>query len=222
MEEVYLTKKNISSKADEWIAMLDYSSSRLKKFKFIPKNSALLVIDMQEYFLSKNSHAFIPEANAIVPNINSLIDEYRNKDFPVIFTYYALEKDEEPGIMGRWWGDILRVSDPLSKIHTSIKWKENDILLRKNRYSAFIGTNLDQLLKDMRINTLIITGVMTHLCCESTAREAFMKDYDVYFVVDATATGSEEFHISSLKTLTDGFTIPVKTDTVLMEVKRFA
>ena len=56
---------------------------------------------------------------------------------------------------------------------------------------------------------------MTHLCCESTARAAFMKDFEVYFVVDATATQYEELHLSSLRTLSDGFAVPVTTDHVL-------
>jgi isochorismate hydrolase len=219
MDKYYLTEENISSKADEWLNGLDLRPSRQNKFKFNPQNSALLIIDMQEYFLSKESHAFIPAAMTIVPNINSIIKEYRKHNLPIIFTFHALERDEKPGIMGRWWGDVLRVTSPLSRIHSSIRCKKSDIILRKSRYSAFVGTNLDQILKNMEIDKLVITGVMTHLCCDSTARDAFMKDYGVYFVVDATATDDETLHVSSLRTLSDGFVIPIKTNDVLKEVK---
>jgi len=222
MDEYYLTEQNISSKADEWLANLSMHLSRLKQFKFLPKNSALFVIDMQKFFLDEKSHAFIPSAITIVQNINSIITEYRNHNYPIIFTFHALEEGEEPGIMGRWWGDMLRDTDPLSKIHPSINHKKNDITLQKKRYSAFIGTNLDQILKDKKIDTVVIVGIMTHLCCESTAREAFMKDYEVYFVVDATATDTEDLHMSSLKTLNDGFVMPVKTNTIIQGVKQFA
>jgi isochorismate hydrolase len=215
MDEFYLTKQNMISKPDEWLNILEISHSREKKFKFKPENSALLVIDMQDFFLNKNSHAFIPSAKTIVPNINSLIEKYRRQSCPIIFTFHAYQTDEEPGIMDRWWGDVLRVNNPWSDIHSSIEYDKNDIKLRKNRYSAFINTNLDQMLSDNKINKLVITGVMTHLCCESTARDAFMRDYEVYFVVDATATDNEELHLSSLKTLTDGFVMPVKTKTIL-------
>lgn len=219
MDEYYITEQNISLKADEWISTLNISVSRMDQFKFKPKNSALLIIDMQEFFLNEESHAFIPSAKTIVPNINSLIEEYRKQELPIIFTFHALESDEKPGMMGRWWGDVLRVTDSLSSIHSSLNWKESDITLRKNRYSAFIGTDLDQILKDNKVNTLVITGIMTHLCCESTAREGFMKDYEVYFVIDANATDTEALHVSSLRTLTDGFVIPVKTNTIVEEVK---
>ena len=218
MEEFYLTEENISSKADEWLANLSTRPSRLTKFKFLPKNSALLVIDMQDFFLNKDSHAYVPSAITIVKNINSIIAEYRKQKLPIIFTFHALEEGEEPGIMGRWWGDMLRDTDPLSKIDSSIDHNENDITIQKKRYSAFIGTDLDRILKDKKVDTLVIVGIMTHLCCESTAREAFMRDYEVYFVVDATATDFEELHVSSLKTLNDGFVLPVKTSTIIQGV----
>ncbi len=222
MNEYYLTEQNISSKTDEWLSNLSKLSYRLKKFKFIPKNSALLVIDMQDFFLNKESHAYVPSAITIVKNINSIIAEYRKQKLPIIFTFHALEEGEEPGIMGRWWGDMLRDTDPLSKIDPSIDYNKDDITIQKKRYSAFIGTDLDQILKDKKIDTLVIVGIMAHLCCESTAREAFMRDYEVYFVVDATAADFEELHISSLKTLNDGFVLPVKTNNILQEVKQFA
>jgi len=219
MRENYLTKQNISSKTNEWMSKLRVPNLRKKNFKFSPENSALLVIDMQEFFLDEKSHAFVPAAGTIIPNINLMIDAYRKRDYPIIFTTHALARNEKPGIMGRWWSDVLRVTNPLSMIHSSLNLKEGDITLRKSRYSAFIGSNLNQMLKDKKIDTLVITGIMTHLCCESTAREAFMKDYEVYFVVDATAAETESLHVSSLRTLTDGFVIPVKTDDVLKEVK---
>jgi len=62
---------------------------------------------------------------------------------------------------------------------------------------------------------VLITGVMTHLCCETTAREAFVRDFKVFFAIDGTATKSDDLHVASLKTLTDGFAIPVTTEEVL-------
>jgi len=219
VNEEYLTKQNIISKTDEWLSELIIPPKRKSNYKFLPKRSALLVIDMQKFFLKKESHSYIPAAIAIVPNINLIIKNYREQNFPIIFTFHAYEVDEEPGVMGRWWGDMFRVNNPLSEIHSSIDLSKDDIVLRKNRYSAFIGTDLEKILKEKKIDTLVITGIMTHLCCETTARDAFMRDYDVYFVVDATATETESLHISSLRTLTDGFTIPMKTDEILKGFK---
>jgi len=220
--EDYLTEENISSKTNEWISGLYIPPKRQNNFKFSQKKSALLVIDMQEFFLNKESHSYIPAATTIIPNLNLIIESYRKKGFPIIFTFHAYEVDEDPGVMSRWWGDMLRVNNPLSKIHSSIDMIQNDIVLRKSRYSAFIGTDLEKILKEKKIDTLVITGIMTHLCCESTARDAFMKDFDVYFVVDATATETESLHLSSLRTLTDGFAIPLITDEVVQEINNVA
>jgi isochorismate hydrolase len=216
--EDYLTKQNITSKTDKWLSELLIPPKRKSNFIFSSKKSALLVIDMQKFFLNKESHSYIPAATTIVQNVNLIIRKFREQQFPIIFTFHAYEVDEEPGVMGRWWGDMLRVNNPLSEIHKSIDLSKDDIILRKNRYSAFVGTNLDKILKEKKIDTLVITGIMTHLCCETTARDAFMRDYNVYFIVDATATETESLHISSLRTLTDGFTIPMKTSEILQEI----
>jgi isochorismate hydrolase len=215
--EDYLSKQNITKKTDNWLSELIIPPIRKSNFNFSPKKSALLVIDMQKFFLNKESHSYIPAATTIVSNVNLIISKYREKKFPIIFTFHAYEVNENPGVMSKWWGDMLRVNNPLSEIHSSIDLDKDDILLRKNRYSAFVGTNLDKILKEKKIDSLVITGIMTHLCCETTARDAFMRDYDVYFIIDATATETESLHISSLRTLTDGFTIPMKTSEIIEE-----
>jgi isochorismate hydrolase len=174
-----------------------------------------MVIDMQDYFLDEGSHAFIPESRAILPNVKALLDAYRRGGLQVVFTRHAHGKDEDPGMLGRWWADVILEDDPSSRIATVLEPMESEPVIRKNRYSAFQGTDLDVFLRARGIRSVVITGVMTHLCCESTAREAFMKDFEVYFVVDGTATQSEDLHISSLKTLSDGFAVPVTTDDVL-------
>jgi isochorismate hydrolase len=222
MNEYYLSRDKIITKTDEWMKSYNIPKYRSKNITFNHNNSALIVIDMQEYFINENSHAFIPSAQFIIPNINTLIKRYRKLGLPIIFTFHAYKNDEDPGIMGRWWKDVLRVNNPMSKIHSKINWNKEDITLRKNRYSAFIGTNLDEILTGMNIDTLLVSGVMTHLCCESTARDAFMRDYETYFVIDATAANSELLHVSSLRTLVDGFVIPVKTSDIVKETDNYA
>ena len=130
VKENYLTKQNISLKTNKWMSDLNIPAKRMNNFKFSSKKSTLLVIDMQEFFLNRESHSYIPAAPIIVPNINLIIDSYRKKDYPIIFTFHALEIDEEPGVMGKWWGDMLRVNNPLSKIHSSIDFNKNDIILQ--------------------------------------------------------------------------------------------
>ncbi|MEM2943911.1 MAG: isochorismatase family cysteine hydrolase [Methanomassiliicoccales archaeon] len=212
-----MTSNIINQKADKWLEILtpylrDY---RREAITFKPENSALLVIDMQRFFLDPHSHAYMPDAVEIIDNIRRLLRAYRDLFLPIIFTRHALLQFEDPGAAGRWWRDVLYEQDEMSSIVEELKPLPHEIVVRKTRYSAFRMTNLDSILKDLGVTQVVITGVMTHLCCETTARDAFIRDYDVFFVIDATATSSEDLHIASLKTLSDGFALPVKTDEVI-------
>lgn len=215
MNEEYITRDNSDDKAREWLGLLGNHPSRRKRFKFDIDEAALLVLDMQGFFLSEKSHAYVASSHAISSNIQRLVGLFRGAGRPVIFTRHSLGMNEDAGIMGRWWKDTVREGTPQSAITSLLVSKESDILLRKTRYSAFIGTGLEEILREKSAQAVVITGVTTHLCCDSTARDAFMKDFHVFFVVDATATWSEHLHISSLKTLADGFVIPVATRDLL-------
>ena len=86
-----------------------------------------------------------------------------------------------------------------------MKIHSKDKILPKKRYSAFFETDLEAFLRAKEIRDLIISGVMTNLCCETTAWDAFMRDYRVFFLIDGTATGIDEHHLATLKNLGFGF-----------------
>ncbi len=191
------TKKDVQNKKDH--------PHRKRNIIFTSKSSALLVIDMQEYFCNPDSHAYFKQASRIVPNIKKLITAYRRGLLPVFFTRYALLRTEQQGSMGRWWNGVLYDDEAMASLIGSLHPLPNEPVLRKTQYSAFFETNLDSLLKNQQVTSLVITGVLTHLCCETTARDAFMRGYDVFFVTDATASDLKKFHTASLTTLSDGF-----------------
>ena len=217
--EKYISSDNILEKSKSWFDKIGWDDKNKKNFKFVPRDSFLLVIDMQGFFLDPDSHAYLPASKAILPNVEDLINAYRKAHLSVIFTRLAILEDEDPGIMGKWWNDVIRNEDPQSEIISRLLPLENEIVIRKTRYSAFIGTDLDDILTIKMAKSVVICGVMTHLCCESTAREAFMKEYEVYFVVDATATQTEGLHLSSLRTLSSGFAVPVTTQKIVSDIK---
>ncbi|MEM0492672.1 MAG: isochorismatase family cysteine hydrolase [Candidatus Thermoplasmatota archaeon] len=192
---------------------------RLKKhrMKNTPslKDSALLIIDMQYFFCKPGSHAYIKDAPHIIRKIQVLLNVYREEHLPVIYTRHALLRSESPGAMGRWWRDTLYDDEERSAIDDRIKPLPGEIVIRKTRYSAFYDTDLEKILKNSNINSLVITGVLTHLCCESTARDAFIRDYNVFLVIDATASDDKKLYNASLLTLSDGFAKLVKTNEVI-------
>jgi len=212
-----MSADKLTEKTKEWMELLRpyLSEHRTKAHKFSPKASALLVIDMQRCFLERESHAFLPTSKSILGNVESLVAKSRAKSLPIIFTRHAILPNEDPGAMGRWWGGRIRNDDPMSHIVPSLKPRKGEIVLRKSKYNAFAGTDLDAELRRLGVKQLLITGVMTHLCCETTAREAFTRDFDVFVVIDGMTSSSEDLHVSSLKTLVDGFAIPVTTEEAL-------
>jgi isochorismate hydrolase len=190
-----------------------------RKTVFRPQTSALFVIDMQQFFCDPSSHAYFKDSTKIIPHIHQLITVYRQQSLPVIFTRYALLRTESPGAMGRWWNDVLYDDDDVSNVITQLHPSPNEFVIRKTQYSAFFKTDLDQTLKKLKVTNILITGVLTHLCCETTARDAFMRNYDVFFVTDATASDKQDLHDASLRTLSDGFATLVTTNEVLSWIK---
>jgi len=191
-----------------------------RKTVFTPQTSALFVIDMQQFFCNPSSHAYFKDSTKIIPNIQQLITVYRQQSLPVIFTRYALLRTESPGAMGRWWNNVLYDDDDFSNAIAPIQPLPNDFVIRKTQYSAFFETDLDQILKKLKVSNILITGVLTHLCCETTARDAFMRNYDVFFVTDATASDKQQLHAASLRTLSDGFATLVTTNEVISWIKQ--
>jgi nicotinamidase-related amidase len=104
---------------------------------------------------------------------------------------------------------------PASEIHPDVAPLPGEKVVSKSRYSAFYNTDLETVLRSLDIRDLVISGVMTNLCCESTARDAFYRDYRVHFLLDATGAANEEFHISTLTNLAYGFAYIVETDQIL-------
>jgi isochorismate hydrolase len=172
-----------------------------------PSQCALLVIDMQRYFQSI--------ASPILSNVISIVDLCRSKGIQIIFTRHG-HKDiaKDGGMLGAWWGDSIRYGSKEWELITALDPDDHDDILDKKRYNAFHGTGLDELLKAIQVEELIITGVLTNCCCETTARDAFVRDYRVFFVSDATATVNEELHLATLKNMAFGFAHILNTDQI--------
>jgi len=195
-------------------------SSKVQKTNFKPQESALLILDMQSYFLDSASHAFIPSAGAIVPGLKKLARKYYANNLPVIFTQH-INSPEDAGVMSHWWRDLITIENPLSAIITDFDFT-NRYVIRKSQYDAFYQTNLENILKNKGVSQIVVSGVMTHLCCETTARAAFVRGFDVFFLIDGTATYNEDHHLATLLNLSHGFASPVLTDKILVAVNQIS
>ena len=215
--EQYVSQDNITAKGKNWleqISLFNTHNMHLKK-----DNAALLVVDMQYFFLNPISPTYTCGGLAILPNLKKVIQAFRHADRPVIFTKHVHHAGGlDAGIMGWWWEGMCLEGSPESEIHQDISPKDNEKVISKHRYSAFYNTDLETVLRVLRIEDIVITGIMTNMCCESTARDAYYRDYRVFFPADGTGSITEEMHLASLLNLAFGFAWVTNVDTVLAQL----
>jgi isochorismate hydrolase len=177
-----------------------------------PKQAGLLVIDMQNFF-----YRII---QPVLRNILEVIQSCRQGNVPIIFTQHGHTKQaSDGGVLGEWWGELIIDGTEDWKFIPEMTIDPKDKVLPKKRYSAFFETDLDTTLRSRGIQDMIISGVMTNLCCETTARDAFMRDYRVFFLIDGTATGRGELHLATLKNLGFGFAYLMTCDELIHTLK---
>jgi nicotinamidase-related amidase len=192
-------------------------------FTLDPALSAVLVIDMQNAFVAPGAAYETPKARDIVANLERLLECARAHGMPVVWT----RSDHSPP-----YGGVLLKKCPAVAIdgvccagHESFEfWSgmsqphPGDHQVVKHKYDAFFETDLDAILRNSGVETVIITGTATNVCCDTTARSAFCRDYQVAFLSDATATFDDEMHEATLKTMDLLFGRVMTTDETLSEL----
>jgi ureidoacrylate peracid hydrolase len=171
---------------------------------------------MQKGFILPGQMLSNQHAEDIIPNINRLIGSARAAGSPVVFLKHTTS--DQPRFKQTAWQERLVPRDESGasvfqegksahELHAGLDFRPSDHIVLKHRFSAFLpnSSDLDLLLKSLSIDTLIITGTATNVCCESTARDGYMIDYRIVFVSDATAAVSDEEHNASLLTMTTMF-----------------
>ena len=218
MEEFYVTADSIAQKCRGWLEKIaPFNEHRMELNR---DASALLVIDMQRFFLDRDSPTFTCGGLAILPNVRQLVAAFREASRPVIYTRHVHHPDGiDAGIMGWWWQGMCLEGTPESETAEEIAPLASEKVILKHRYSAFYNTDLETVLRCLKIEDLVISGVMTNMCCESTARDAYHRDYRVFFLADGTATINEEMHLASLLNLAFGFAFVTTTDEILRQFR---
>jgi ureidoacrylate peracid hydrolase len=161
-------------------------------FAVVPNRTALINVDMQNCFV-EGSPIAAPEGLRVQERINRLADACRKAGIVVIHTSIVLRSDRSNrGVLCEFSppvnDGILDKDASSSALHPGLSVEPGDILLDKPRFGAFYGTDLELILRSRGIDTVIISGVATNVCCETTAREAAMRDFHVFFLSDGTAT----------------------------------
>jgi ureidoacrylate peracid hydrolase len=174
-----------------------------------PEKTALIVIDMQNFFVEEGQPSEVPAARDIVPNINRLAEATRGVGSSVFWVRVTLTEEvfEEWSVFldYRDAGGGETFSGLEAGHHGHALWHkldvhDTDLVVDKTRFSAFIqgSSELDTILRERGVDTLLIVGTLTNVCCESTARDAMMLNYRSVLVSDANAAVTDFEHQASL------------------------
>ncbi|MBI4320435.1 MAG: cysteine hydrolase [Chloroflexi bacterium] len=191
-----------------------------------PKNTALLVVDVQNDFCASDGGlgrrvGDMSRIQAIIPDLLNLIAAARENGVAVVFirtthdgwtnsdSWLERRKDvsvEEVPICqeGSWGAELYRVEP-----------EPGDKVITKHRYSAFYGTDLDVVLRAKGIKSLLMTGVATNVCVETTARDGFMRDYRIVFVDNCCGTAAAEDQQATLRNIRNHFGVVVTSQEVI-------
>jgi nicotinamidase-related amidase len=181
-------------------------------------HNVLLVVDMQ--------NAFRDMVSSSLPNVITLIEHFRELHYTVIFTKHGhTDEDLTPPLTNqlvRKWGvdGSIRVGTESWQFLREIDEFVQEDVVRKNTYDAFLNTNLESILKtEGDVKRIVICGVMTDCCCDTTARSAFNRGYETWMVGDACGSRDEEQHQAGLKAWEFGYGPVVSTKDVLEKIR---
>ena len=175
-------------------------------WSFERERSVLLVIDMQNDFVQAGAVMEVPDAKKQVPKIKGLIDVCRGLGVPVIYTVHETDPlycPQEIAAFPHLVSSGMRKNTDGIKVVDGLKPLESEIIIQKRRFSAFYQTDLELILRGIRgrmnpCDTVIICGTVTNICCESTARDAFYRDFKVVFGTDICSAITQEAHKATL------------------------
>ncbi len=196
-----------------------------------PARTALLVIDMQEAFCAPGGPAEVPASRGIVAPINALTAELRDLGVAVIWILHSNSR-----IGGRSDWDIFfdsfvaeavreKTLDSLlaerQTVWSALATASSDLTILKNRYSAFIpgSSNIERVLRGMGVDTVLIAGTKTNVCCESAARDAMMLDFKVVLIEDCCAALSDDEHRAALENVIQQFGDVMTADEILARLR---
>jgi len=194
-------------------------------FRVVPERTALLSVDLQRLFVEGTADGL-----RIVDRVNGLAKACREAGILVVHTRHVLRADgSNQGVLGEIVPQVLSfLSDGLetTALHPSVVVDPRDVIVDKPRFGAYYGTELEPLLRNRGIDTVIICGIETNVCCETTAREANARDFHVLFVSDCTGTAgnahasADELQKATLANVAALFGQVLTLDEVLRKVRQ--
>lgn len=187
-------------------------------WNLVPARTALLNVDLQNCFVDS-----LDDPGPLLGRINGLSARCRATGILVIHTRHVVRADgSNLGVLAevdRIRGGLLNEGAVTAELHPGVVVEPTDVRLDKPRFGAFTGTDLELTLRTRGIDTVIVAGISTIVCCDTTAREAHARDFRVFFLSDGTATAAgPEFQSLTLDVLDGLFAQVLTTDEMLAKI----
>jgi isochorismate hydrolase len=211
----YFTLDNSAEKAAAWLRELRGAVRSRPNLTLDPERAALLIIDMVNYFAAPAGRAYLPASEAAQLQLARLLPVWRRAGGTVVFTRHGHDGPHDTGMLGQFFSDYIRWESSASEIVAGLEPSDGDLVIRKRTYDAFHETELEGQLRARGITQVLIGGVLTHMCCATTARSAFVRGLATHLLVDGMATSTERLHLAALHTLADSVAIVHGTSEVI-------
>ncbi len=183
---------------------------------------ALLIIDMQTDFVKEGAPIEVKGIRKNITAFKEFIDFCRDKGLLIVYTRHCYSPNTNP-IEAKLFSHIrkpyLQKGSRGWQICDDLKPEKSDVLIDKTRYDAFFKTSLHTLLQKNKVKEIIITGTMTEICCESTARSAMYHNYDLIFCDDLTYTSDPMRHKRTLQVIESHFGKVLKKNEIKKKIK---
>jgi nicotinamidase-related amidase len=186
-----------------------------------PRQTALLVVDVQQRFTQLTSPPLYPPVADVLRRMRCVVDGARAAGVPVVRIRVVIPEEARSEVWLRQFPPARRGQAGLAPgtagiaFHPEFEPQPGDVVVTKHRYSAFFGTPLDSILRQRGVRTVVVVGLTTDVCVSSTARDAFQREYNTVTLADCTAEVTRERHEAGLETLTARFGLVCTADDVL-------
>ena len=203
------------------------------RFDIDPGRTALVIVDMQNCFVADSPIA-APLGTEVAGRLNRLAAACRPAGIPVIWTRHVVRPDgSNTGLLGQVIppvaAGIINDGAPTAALHPLMDVRPGDVVLGKPRFGSFYGTDLELILRSRGIDTIIVGGISTNVCVDTTAREAAVREFRVLFLSDGTANfglpdsglgaaSAEELQRAACAVMAFGFAEVITVDQVLNRI----
>ena len=203
-------------------------------FELAPESTALVVVDMQNDFVRVGAPLEVPDARATIPANQRLLEWFRREGRPVVFTKFVA--GPKPTLMWNWspviappicccWPGVTRsYGDAAGELECTAVVDElaplpGEPQIEKYGYGAFHRTPLTDVLRARAVDTVVISGTVTQICVEDTARGAFHEDFQTVVVADAVSSYEPDLHRATLRNIELKYGRVLTTDDLLGELE---